>query len=129
MLFFGEHGTGEYCYGEGSACGDPADQYKQNHAYPYKYQVWAYDANDLVDVRNGRKRPYEVKPYAVLNFDMPFVGASSHHEIGGAAYDPATDRIYLAQPRGDGDYPVVHVYKLDRERPPSPLPPSAFNAE
>ncbi len=53
VLFFGRHGTGTYCYGTGDECNDPADDSKGTHAYPYRYQVWAYDANDLLAVKNG----------------------------------------------------------------------------
>lgn len=126
VLFFGEHGIGKYCYGEGSACGDPADQYKGNHAYPYKYQVWAYDANDLVKVKNGQKSASSVQPYAVWTFDLPFISDSDHHEIGGVAYDEASGRIYVSQVRGDGTLPIVHAFKVQANPVPYPMPPGQF---
>jgi hypothetical protein len=58
VLFFGRHGMGDYCYGEG--CNDPDDPYKGVHAYPYRSQVWPYDANDLTAVNDdfdGELRP------------------------------------------------------------------------
>ncbi|OFZ74088.1 MAG: hypothetical protein A3K03_10040, partial [Bdellovibrionales bacterium RIFOXYD1_FULL_44_7] len=70
LLFFGNHGTGSVCYGDsGSGCFDPASPYKGYHSYPYKYQVWAYNANDLVKAKNGQLQPWQVQPYAVWNFN------------------------------------------------------------
>ena len=65
VLFFGRHGTGEFCYGGGDECGDPISPYQGTHAYPYVHQIWAYDANDLFRVANGELEPWEVLPYAV----------------------------------------------------------------
>jgi hypothetical protein len=75
ILFFGRHGVGNYCYGTGAECGDPADSSKGVHAYPYRYQVWAYDANDLLAVKNGTKAAHQPQPYAVWTFNLPFFTA------------------------------------------------------
>ena len=32
--------------------------------------------------------------------------------VGGAAYDPATNKIYISQKSGDGDLPLIHVYTI-----------------
>ena len=56
MLGLIKQGTGTFCYGEGATCNDPTDSSKGNHAYPYQYQVWAYDANDLAAVKAGSKQ-------------------------------------------------------------------------
>jgi hypothetical protein len=112
VLFFGRHGVGTYCYGEGADCGDLADSYKGVHAYPYVYQVWAYDANDLLAVKKGSKRQYQPQPYAVWTFNLPFEHARSPHFLGGAAYDPQTQRIYLSQRGADASGPVIHVFRV-----------------
>lgn len=118
VLFFGRHGTGTYCYGEGGErgqCYDPADSSKGTHAYPYRYQVWAYDANDLVDVKEGRKQRSAVQPYAVWSFSLPFEQNSAGRTIGGAAYDPATQRVFLSQQCVDTDCaPIIHVMKINK---------------
>ena len=119
ILFFGEHGIGPYCYGTGAECSDPADPYKGTHGFPYKYQIWGYDANDLIAVKNGSTLPYDVLPYKVWFLEMPFVGDSSKHEIGGVAYDPGTNRVFVAQLRGDGTLPVIHAFTIDRALRPS----------
>ena len=125
VLFFGRHGVGTYCYGEGEDCGDPADSYKGVHAYPYVYQVWAYDANDLLAVKKGTKRQHQPQPYAVWTFNLPFEHTRSTHFLGGAAYDPQTQRIYLSQRGGDGPGPVIHVFKVTGTASTTLVPPTA----
>lgn len=122
VLFFGRHGTGPYCYGEGITCGDPADDSKGTHAYPYKYQVWAYDANDLLAVKLGVKQQYEPQPYAVWTFNLPFE-KDNMHLLGGAAYDPQTNRIYLSQQSSDASGPLIHVFTVNGGTTVTPLPP------
>lgn len=113
VLFFGRHGVGPYCYGTGAECNDSADDSKGTHAYPYKYQVWAYDANDLVAVKNGSKSPQSVTPYATWNYNLPFEGTGGSHMIGGAAFDPATNNIYVSQQCADTNCaPVIHAFKV-----------------
>ena len=125
VLFFGRHGLGTFCYGPGTGdsdkagqpvdsgvdrwCFDPADGNKGTHAYPYRYYVWAYDANELAAVKAGKQKPWDVKPYAVWPFSLPFGETAL---LQGAAYDPATGRIFVSQAYGDGELPVIHVYVL-----------------
>jgi hypothetical protein len=111
VLFFGSTGTGNYCYGEASACGDPSNNWKGEHAYPYKAYVWAYNANDLAAVRAGTKQPYEVTPYATWILD-DFGTLGADFSTGGAAYDSATGLLYLSQIVGDGVQPLIRVYKV-----------------
>lgn len=108
VLFFGRIGEGPYCYGEVSQCPDPANSYKGPHMYPYRHQVWAYDAMDLLEVKRGKKRPWEVRPYATWRLnEMNDKGSAT---IAGAAYDDATRRLYITEDYGD--YPRVHVYEV-----------------
>jgi hypothetical protein len=124
VLFFGRHGTGPWCYGEGTAdpanagkrapdgepyCVDPTDNSKGGHAFPYVHQVWAYDAGDLAAVKRGERQPWEVKPYAVWPVPFPLSGGT---HATGATYDPATGRIFIAQDFSDGDNPIVNVFTL-----------------
>jgi hypothetical protein len=139
VLYFGRQGTGPYCYGNGVTsnppnppaeadgvlnCYDPTDSAKGNHAYPYISQVWAYDANDLLAVKQGLKQYWEPRPYAtwpLASVSQPFFNAVG--DLNGAAYDPATGRIFVMQPSADGtwnDLPVIYVYAL------GPPPPGNF---
>jgi hypothetical protein len=124
VLYFGRQGTGPYCYGFGvnqnppppplpsgdQHCYDPAIADKGNHTYPYRYQVWAYDANDLIAVKNGTKQHWEPRPYAIWTLNLPF--GISNAEINGAAWDPATRRIFVTQANADSAKPVVYVFSL-----------------
>jgi glutamine amidotransferase PdxT len=114
VLFFGKHGTGPFCYGEvPTECTDPSNTYKGGHAYPYVPHVWAYNANDLAAVKAGKKRPWDVTPYAVWN--LSDLGA----DIGGVAVDPATGRIFVIEIYGNGTMPRAHVYTISGASAPT----------
>jgi len=129
VLYIGRNGLGTNCYGNGTAdkslegtigpdgahwCYDPTSSDKSQHAYPYRYQIWAYDLNDFAAVKAGTKQPWEVVPYGVWPFDLPTPEASVR--IGGIGYDPATQRLFVSQLLADRDgysyRPVVHVLQI-----------------
>lgn len=126
VLFVGRHGS-SYCYGEGTAdptmhmakhprggvwCYDPTNADKGPHGYPYRHQVWAYDANDLLAVKQGKRAPWDVKPYAA--WPLPeMVGGTGDAWMSGAVYDPATRRFYVV-PKNDA---VLFVYQVGNGRP------------
>jgi len=117
LLYFGSHGTGPWCYGNSGdgtngTCFDPQSNNRGAHAYPYVNQIWAYDANDLVAVKNGKKSPWSVKPYGVWRFKLPFKANDAMGGIRGIAFDRATQRIFVSQWRGDDTRPVIHVYAV-----------------
>ncbi len=122
VLFVGTIGTGPYCYDTAAACNDPyMPDVKGPHAAPYRYQVWAYDANDLVAVKNGTKQTYQPQPYGiwVLN-GMP---NSSTAFIKGAAFDPVTGNLYITQDYGPS--PRVEVYHINVSGASSTPPPTS----
>jgi hypothetical protein len=115
VLYFGRHGTGRFCYG-GANCKDPTSKSRGNHAYPYVYQVWAYDAEQLKAAKNGQKNPWDIVPYAVWNFELPFQHGSRF--LGGVAYDPATQRLFLAQSHAEtNEMPIIHVWRVAAPAP------------
>ena len=131
IAFFGRHGE-TYCYGWGTNdpaldgqpnpgqldpfCYDPTDGAKGVHGYPYNSFVWLYNLNDLAAVRAGTLNPWSVLPYNTLKLT-----STMGPQVGGAAIDPATGRIYIieqfAAGTKDGAMPVVHVYQANM--PPS----------
>lgn len=111
VLFFGRIGEGTYCYGEIAQCPDPAGAYKGPHMFPYRHQVWAYDANDLAAVKRGGKRPWEIVPYATWR--LTEINNTGHATIAGATYDPAMRRVYIATDYGET--PRVHVYEIAKK--------------
>jgi hypothetical protein len=126
-LFVGSNGTGPFCYGNGTGdqslantagpdgtryCYDPSTSDKSQHAYPYRYQMWAYDLNDWASVRAGRKEPWEVKPYDVWPFEFPVLVPQTR--IAGVAYDPGRRRLFISQFQADRDgfayRALIHVF-------------------
>jgi len=131
VLIVTSTGVGCYWYGGwdqpsigGCSANDPAlSDVKGPHAPPYQYQILAYDANDLIAVKNGTKQTYAPKPYAVIVLNgMP---NSNDDRIQGAGYDPDTRRLYIAQDYTD--QPRIEVYQINgasgTSAPPPPSPP------
>jgi hypothetical protein len=143
VLFFGRQGQGPFCYGPGTSdqslagtpapggvdnyCYDPTDNSKGTHSYPYAYQVWGYDANDLASVAAGQKAPYSIRPYATWTLNLPF--ASGADMVGGTAWDPATRRLYLVAKYGDDILPLVHVYQIGTGAPAGTAPVAPNNLQ
>jgi hypothetical protein len=132
VLFFGRQGTGQLGYGTGTSdpsldgqevpgepgnhyIYDPADSSKGYHAYPYRYQVWAYNANDLAQVKAGAMQPWDVQPYDVWELSLPYEGGGVR--LGGAAYDAASGRLYVSQKHVIGGMPVIHAFQLSADAP------------
>jgi hypothetical protein len=141
VLYFGRNGTGAFCYGEGTGnqalagkptpdgtiyCYDPTSSDKGQHAYPYTSQVWAYDLNDLVAVKNGSKQPWEVVPYATWPLRLPVDTGSN--QLSSVAYDSARQLLYLVQPGADPDgynnRPLIQVFQVAITAP-APTRPEA----
>lgn len=127
-LFVGRNGLGPFCYGNGTGdeklanttgrdgeryCYDPTNSDKGQHAFPYRYQIWAYDLNDWAAVRSGRD-PWSVKPYGVWPIELPFPEPGVR--VGGVAYDAATQRLFISQMHADRDgfayRPLIHVFHI-----------------
>lgn len=120
VLFFGRLGTGPTFYGVPQSTDptapnyDPAVAGNGFHAYPYRYQVWAYDLNDLEAVRLGIKQPWEPMPYATWELTIPTPWPARW--IGGVGYDEATNRITVCQQDDGGDnggWPIFHVFQVN----------------
>ena len=104
-----------YCY-------DPTDiGIKGTHGYPYRHMVWAYDANDLLDVKRGNKQPWDVMPYATFTLPQMSTGNGAA-TMRSATYDPATSRWYIVQDTASRE-PEVHVYEITSAelQPPGPI--------
>ena len=129
ILYVGRNGLGPYCYGSGTAdprldgttapnggpyCYDPTNSYKTVHSYPYRYQVWAYDMNDLAAVKAGAKQPWEVVPYGVWPLSLPT--SESSVRLGGVGYDAQRQLLYVSQLRADADgyanRPIIHTFRV-----------------
>jgi len=115
VLFIGNTGTGEYCYGTG--CTDPdAPGVQGAHAYPYVHYVWAYDVDDLALAKAGTINPWDVQPYAM--WELPNLGNVTYSDewsVIGAAFDAVANRLYVLKSRDTGGaaWPQLHVYSVD----------------
>ena len=90
----------------------------------YVNYYWLWDVDDLLDVKNGVKNPYDVRPYDYGIFDAPFqesnpqtVGYRFHGIVGGA-YNTDNGLLYLAIDYGGsvGAYdriPAIAAYKIN----------------
>lgn len=132
VLFTGRHGQGTSCYGVGGAkdpgghpgveyCYDPDDSYKGNHSWPYVNQVWAYDVNDFIAVRNRQKKPWDIVPYAVWSLPLPSNQQLTTVPTGAATYDEISNKLYVVQAGADNSptwgLPLIHVFRVDTGRP------------
>jgi hypothetical protein len=96
---------------DGANCGG----YCANDANDYKHYYWLWDVVDLVEVKEGKRQPYDIKPYEFGTFPTPF----KSREIGGGSYDPATGILYLNVLAADdeqGTYavpPLIVAYKIE----------------
>lgn len=130
ILYFGRNGVGPHCYGNGTSdksldgkvgpdgakwCYDPTASGKGSHAYPYRYQIWAYDLADFVQVKNGAKQPWDIQPYGVWPIDFPI--SEPTVLSGGVGYDAANQVLYLSQLLADRDgysyRPVIHAFQIN----------------
>jgi len=75
---------------------------------PYVHQVWAYDADDLVAVKNGQMQHWEPRPYATWTLDD--MDTSGCADTRSAGYDVSTRMLYVTQ--GFSDFPRVDVYQI-----------------
>lgn len=112
-LFFGSTGTGDYCYGTGTACGDPTSDGSGVHMYPYRARVWAYDLDDLAAVKAGTSQPWEVVPYSM--WELSDLGNTFDVDNGlcGIGYDSANSTIYVCKMRQQANgIPEIHAYSI-----------------
>lgn len=126
VCFWGTHGTGPWSYTQGGS----TDPYRPNdnvHAPPYRYQRWIYKMADLLAVKAGTKKAWEIQP-RVEAYTMPSYGDSSKY-AGGVSFDPSTNRVFVAQKYGDTAKPVIHVFQANGSVvvPPDTTPPVISN--
>ena len=105
VLFVNRHGHGNPTYNVDDGCGG-----KNGYgAKPYRRQITAFDANDLLAVKNGTKLPYAIRPYEWWVVPGP-TDSCAGFTYSGLAYDPITRKVYMAL--GYNDNPVIHVWQV-----------------
>jgi hypothetical protein len=87
-----------WCY----SLSDPLTD-KGPKGYPYRLVAKLYDMSELVDVRLGRKQPWDIRQYATV--DLP--GSSPGEFVSSGAYNYVRNEFYLIRYVGGG---VNRVY-------------------
>lgn len=137
VLFTGRN-SNTMCYGPGTSnpalvgtinpavsaypyCLDIFDTGQGNHGYSataadsYRPTMWAYDANDLLRVKTGELKPWEVFPYA--KWDLPGLPITAPYYLRAGWFDEATNRYYV----GDTSTNVIHVFDIAIGTNPIPV--------
>lgn len=104
-------GTGHiYCYDS------TGNLYQGTHSDGYDLALITYDAADLLEVKAGRKQPWEVLPKARI----PLVGAPEAFAVTSATFNPSTGRLYVAMYYGAA--PRLHEWQIGSGVAPPPPP-------
>lgn len=119
VLFWGHAGAGNPQYMQpisGDACRNGNSGFTD---YPYRLAIWAYNADDLLRVRQGLDPSYTPLPYSsgatYTSWQTPGYGSAACSTIGlfehtGGCFDPDTNRMYFCE--DFGDQPQVHVWQV-----------------
>lgn len=118
VVFAGTKGTGECWYG----CADgtnalpwPGDCDRGWWSTTFVGQMLFYDPADLAAVARGTLDPWAPQPYATLDIDdvlYHITSAQQKYHVGALAFDRAQGMLYLFEPFGDGDKPLIHVWQV-----------------
>lgn len=119
VLQIGVAGKGTAQYGDplipADGIYDPANSDKGWHAYPYKWHIWAYDANDLAAVKAGTKASNTVLCYADWDVTMPPNVGESSRIVSGSCFDDVNKRLFITEcgySRAGSLQPIIHVFQL-----------------
>ncbi len=119
VIFVGTKGQGENWYG----CADGTDQPPWpddcNRGWwstSFVGQILFYDPADFAAVAQDSMEPSAPQPYATLDIDSYLYHIQSTQEwfhVGATAFDRQRGLLYLFEPHGDGDKPLVHVWQVE----------------
>lgn len=93
----------------------------------YGPYYWLYDMNDLLRVKRGELKPYEVLPYEYGPWQHPLTnithqGTENKNEIIGGSYDETEGVVYLSLRSADGNKPVIMALQVTDDVQPRPEP-------
>lgn len=113
VIFAGTKGIGDCWYGNREGpCLDCEDRGWWSTGFVG--QIIFYDPADLAAAAAGDMQPYEPQPYAVLEIDEYLYNINSTQQkehLGAICFDRAGGLLYVFEFRGDGDKPLVHVWR------------------
>ena len=118
VIFVGTKGTGDCWYG----CADgtdsppwPPDCDRGWWSTGFVAQILFYNPADFTAVANGTMETYEPQPYATMNIDDVLYHVTSSqewHHVAAVGFDRERGLLYVFEPFGDGDKPLVHVWRV-----------------
>ena len=81
------------------------------------FQIRGLNGLLLGAAKEREMEPYEPQPYAVLDIDdrlyhITAAQTQEWHHLGAASYDRERGLLYVFEPHGDGDKPLVHVWHV-----------------
>ena len=119
VIFVGYKCIGDVCYGSPEECNSTCGGSKGYHCSPRQPQMIFYNTDELIDVAKGLKKPWEVKPYHMVNLVDYIPLYKECSETQGATYDRLNNLLYVIQMDGDtsGAYtrkPLIHVLKVGK---------------
>lgn len=122
VIFVGNKGSGDNWYGcsDGLVCEDPYPEGCDCEdrgwwSTTIDAQVLFYDPDDLAQVAQGIMAANQPQPYATLDLDDVLYHITStrqKHHVSAVAYDRTHRLLYIFEPFGDGDKPLVHVWSV-----------------
>jgi hypothetical protein len=133
VILVGTKATGKSWYGFSNGVIWPID-IDENTVYP-EVPPWPHDsrgwwsegirgeiiffsADDLAAVARGKKKSYEVQPYATLGIDKYLFDPGFDHQrdkrylVGGTCFDRARGLLYVVERRADEGRSIIHVWRV-----------------
>jgi hypothetical protein len=105
-----------------------------NDRFDYYNYYWLFDLNDLVAVKNGEIKPYEVRPYDYGKFPAPFQTSDyirsltpvAIRPIRGGDFDTSSNTLYLVLGGSLQEEQIVIAYDvLTSGQPKTSSPPKS----
>lgn len=102
---------------------DPLTGTEGPHAYPYIYQIWAYDADDLAAVKAGTKNAWDVVPYATWELNTLGSPVDLSADVA-VTYDDVNGILYVSEPGVDKTgccifTPLIHAFSINLSATPA----------
>jgi hypothetical protein len=75
-----------------------------------------YNPDDLAAVARGEAAAWQPQPYATMDIDEFLFNVTESqqlHHLGAAAFDRERGLLYVMEQFGDGEKPLVHVWRVE----------------
>ncbi|MEN8154509.1 MAG: hypothetical protein ABFR75_10845 [Acidobacteriota bacterium] len=115
IIFAGTKGTGDCWYGDSNGPCLDCEGERGWWSTGFEGQFIFFDPSDLAAVASGDKEPWEPQPYAKLNIDKYLYHINSGRQwyhLGAIAFDREGGLLYVFEPFGDGEKPLIHVWRI-----------------